>query len=119
MHYHLFNLYGLVLLARIGDHVGVDLWNYQIHNTGIRKALDFIIPYALGKRTWPYGQIEPLDNNALSYLQGIVCQAVLHYNNQSYMQVYSSLDTKDLPVDFQDIICNLQIKYIDSGSLNN
>ena len=119
LHYHLYNLYGLVLLARIGDHVGVDLWNYQIHNTGIKKALDFIIPYALGKQTWPYGQIEPLDNNALSYLQGIVCQVVLRYNNQSYMQVYRSLDTKDLPVDFQDIICNLQIKDIDTGTLNN
>jgi hypothetical protein len=119
LHYHLYNLYGLVLLARIGDQVGVDLWNYQIHNTGIRKALDFIIPYAQGNQTWPYGQIEPLDNNALSYLHGIVCQAVLHYNNQSYMQVYRSLDTKDLPVDFQDIICNLQMKYIDSGSSNN
>ena len=116
LHYHIYNLYGLVLLARIGDQVGVDLWNYKIHGTGIRKALDFIIPYALGKQTWPYGQIEQLDNNALSFLRGIVCQAVLHYDTQSYLQVYRSLDRKDLPASFQDTICNLQIKYIDSGS---
>jgi len=117
LHYHLYNLYGVALLARIGDRTGVDIWNYEIHGVGMRKALDFIIPYALGQQRWPYGQVEPLDNNALLYLQGILCQAILHYNNnQSYLQVYRSLQTKNLPIDPQDILCDLQTKYTDTGS---
>jgi len=116
LHYHIWNLYGLVLLARIGDQVGVDLWNYEIHGTGIRKALDFIVPYTLGNQTWPYSQIKRLNIEDLSFLQGIVCQAILHYDSQSYMQVYSYLDRQNLPLNFQDTICNLHIKYIDTGS---
>ena len=112
LHYHIWNLYGLVLLARIGDRVGVDLWNYEIHRTSIRKALDFVLPYALEKQSWPYGQIEPLEEDDLSFLQGIVCQAILHYNNQSYLQAYRSLDTKNLRTHYQDTICNLHIKYM-------
>ena len=119
LHYHIWNLYGLVQLARMGDQLGVDLWNYQIHNTGIRKALDFIIPYALGNQTWPYSKIKALSHDDLSFLKGIVCQAVLHYNNQSYMQVYRSLEAKNLPLKFQDSVCDIHIKYIDSGSLKN
>jgi len=119
LHYHIWNLYGLALLARIGDQVGVDLWNYQIHGSGIRKAVDFIIPYALSNQSWPYSQIKRLNIEDISFLQGIVCQAKLHYNSQSYMQVYRSLDTHDVALNFQDIICNLHIKYIDSGSLKN
>jgi hypothetical protein len=114
LHYHIWNLYGLALLARIGDQVGVDLWNYKIHGTGIRKALDFIVPYALGNQTWPYSQIKRSNTEDLSFLQGILCQAILHYDSQSYMRVYRSLDTQDLPLNFQDTICNLHIKYIDT-----
>ena len=118
LHYHLYNLYGLVLLARIGDQVGVDLWNYQIHNTGIRKALDFIIPYALGNQTWPYSKIKVLSYDDLSFLKGIVCQAILHYGGQSYLQVYRSLEAKSLTPHYQDSVCDLHIKYIDTGLKN-
>jgi Alginate lyase len=114
LHYHIWNLYGLALLARIGDQVGVDLWNYKIHGTGIRKALDFIVPYGLGNQSWPYSQTKRLNIEDLSFLQGILCQAILHYDIQSYMPVYRSLDTEDLPPNFQDTICNLHIKYIDT-----
>jgi hypothetical protein len=118
LHYHLYNLYGLVLLARIGDHVGVDLWNYQIHGGSIRKALDFIIPYALGNQTWPYSKIKGSSYEDLSFLKGIVCQAILHYGGQSYLQVYRSLEAKNLSLKFQDSVCDIHIKYIDTGLKN-
>jgi len=113
LHYHIWNLYGLAQLARIGDHVGVDLWNYKINGTSIKKALDFILPYALGNQTWPYGQIKKLNIYDLPFLQGTLCQAILHYNNnQPYLQAYRSIETKNLPIDSQDTICNLHINYL-------
>jgi len=119
LHYHIFNLYGLVLLARIGDLAGVDLWNYQIQGTGLRKALDFVIPYALDTQSWPYSQIMPLEDDDLSFLQGAVCHATFRYDDESYLQAYRSLDTQNLIANFQDIVCDLQIKYIDNTSLKN
>jgi len=115
LHYHVWNLYGLTQLARIGDNVGVDLWSYNIQGAGIKKALDFIIPYALGNQTWPYGKIKQLNKSDLPFLQGTLCQAILHYsNNQSYMRVYRSLEAKDAYLNFQDTICNQHINYIDA-----
>jgi Alginate lyase len=119
LHYHIWNLYGLVLLARMGDQVGVDLWNYQIHGSSIRQALDFIVPYALGNQTWPYSKIKASSYEDLSFLKGIVCQAILQYDRQTYNQVYRSLEAKNLPLKFQDSVCDIHIKYIDSGSLKN
>ena len=56
--YSVGNLDGLMLLARLGENVGVDLWNYQTPDSrSIRKALDFLAPFALGERKWEYQQI--------------------------------------------------------------
>jgi len=55
--YSVGNLDGLMLLARLGENVGVDLWNYtSIDGRNIRKALDFLVPFALGQK-WPYQQL--------------------------------------------------------------
>lgn len=52
------NLSGLMQLAKLGECVGVDLWNYETADgRGIRKAFDFLTPYALGEKEWTYQQI--------------------------------------------------------------
>lgn len=68
------NLDGLMLLARLGENVGVDLWNYETRDgRSIRKALDFLLPFALGKKwtyqqlgDWPPQQLFPLIRRAAS-----------------------------------------------------
>ena len=56
--YSLMNLRGLMSLARIGENVGVDLWNYQTPDgRSIRKALDYLVPFALDGRKWPHRQL--------------------------------------------------------------
>jgi hypothetical protein len=56
--YSVGNLEGLMLLARLGESVGVDLWHYQTSDgRSIRKALEFLLPFAFGEKRWPYQQL--------------------------------------------------------------
>jgi hypothetical protein len=54
--YSRFNVQALFGLATLGEYVGVDLWHYQTAEGGsLRKALDFLMPYAEDtSKPWPY-----------------------------------------------------------------
>jgi hypothetical protein len=57
--YSTMNLEGLMWLARLGETAGVDLWNYQTADgRGIRRALEYLYPFAVGEKKWEYKQIE-------------------------------------------------------------
>jgi len=68
------NLDGLMLLARLGENVGVDLWKYETTDgRSIRKALGFLVPFAFGQKwtyqqlgEWPSQQLFPLIRRAAS-----------------------------------------------------
>jgi len=56
--YSVGNLDGLMLLAVLGERVGVDLWSYHAADgRSIRQALNYLVPFALGERKWPYKQL--------------------------------------------------------------
>ena len=118
--YSMFNLLGLFKLAGIGDNVGIDLWNYKTQQgAGLKKALDYVLPFALKEKTWPYQQIKPMRNE---YLVDLLCQATIHYpNDMSYLQEYKSLNKEKISNDRDNYpVClapfNL-IKETDPGSI--
>ncbi len=52
------NLDGLMLLARLAENVDVDLWSYQTRDgRSIRRALDYLYPFAVGDQKWTYQQL--------------------------------------------------------------
>jgi len=56
--YTAMNLRGFILLAILAGHVDVDLWNFRTNDgRSILKALEFLEPYVLNKREWPFTQI--------------------------------------------------------------
>lgn len=91
LNYHIFNLLGFFNLAKIGGNIGIDLWNYEtLEGSGLQKALDYLLPFALGNETWPYTQIKPINKDGL---HDLICQAAVHYeDNGSYRQIYRSLE---------------------------
>lgn len=75
--YSVGNLDGLMTLARLGENVDVDLWNYQTRDgRSIRKALEFLVPFALGDKKWPYQELGEWRPEALSPL---IQRAETHY----------------------------------------
>jgi hypothetical protein len=56
--YSVMNVRGLMQLAVLGEHVGVDLWHAKTDDgRGIRTALDYLVPYATGEQKWPHEQL--------------------------------------------------------------
>jgi type 1 glutamine amidotransferase len=64
--YSIGNLSGLMTLATLTDNVGVDLWNYETSDgRSIRKALDFLLPFASREKKWPYQQLGRFSEESL------------------------------------------------------
>lgn len=60
MSYTTFNLKAFITLARVGNQVGVNIWDYSSPNgRNIKKAIDYPIPYIEGTAQWQYEQIVP------------------------------------------------------------
>jgi len=56
--YSTYNLTALTLLANLGQRVGIDLWNYKTDDgRNLRAAIDNLIPYATGEKTWQHEQL--------------------------------------------------------------
>ncbi|WP_372775089.1 alginate lyase family protein [Mangrovibacterium sp.] len=56
--YSAMNLHGFLYLARLGQKVGVDLWNAEsVDGRSIKKGFEYMLPYLTQEKTWDYKQI--------------------------------------------------------------
>ena len=87
--YSVMNLNGMFELAALGRHVGVDLWNFQTADgRGIRRALDWLIPYATGDKSWTDQQISGWNPGRLAPL---LRRAAAVYHEPRYERVANQL----------------------------
>jgi hypothetical protein len=87
--YSIMNLEGLTTLAALGDRVGVDLWHERSSDgRSIRKALDWIIPYATGAKDWTYQQIVEIRPTGLLIP---LRRAAIAYHEPAYEQAIATL----------------------------
>ncbi len=62
LHYSLFVVEPLLLIAQMGKHVNVDLYSYSSSNgNSIKKAVTAIMPYLIKEKIWKGAQIKPFD----------------------------------------------------------
>ena len=88
--YHIYNLQAFFNLAKVGDNLGIDLWHHDSsEGSGLKRAIDYLLPYVLEKQQWPYQQEGPIRSYRLADL---LCQASKHYEpNTIYREAYKSL----------------------------
>jgi hypothetical protein len=84
------NMDGLMQLATLGSRAGVDLWNFQTRDgRGIRKALDFLTPVALGDEKWEYQEIE--GGVKPQTLFPLMRRAALVYQDKTYQTIMAKV----------------------------
>jgi hypothetical protein len=88
--YSSMNLRGWFELATLAEELGSDLWNYtNKESAGIRTALDWLAPYALGDKPWIFEQITPYDKNQI---YSTLLRAASEYKDKRYADYANRID---------------------------
>jgi hypothetical protein len=88
----------MAVLARIGEHVEVDLWHYETTDgRSLRRGLEFVMPYLEGEKEWPHEQIEAIDISPSD--MGLFYLAAVRYAEPRYREVLDKL--RDRPSKFE------------------
>lgn len=82
LHYSTFNLQAWFSLANIAEKKGVDLWHFETSDgRSIKKALDYLLPYATKEKQWEGKQIKPFDPKTY---YSLLLQAAIKYKDENY-----------------------------------
>ena len=93
INYTLFNLQALFTCARLGEHVGVDLWNFRTEDgRGLRSALEWVLPYALHEKPWEHQQIH---DTRFGRLYGLLRQASVGCREPAYELNAAKIEATD------------------------
>lgn len=100
--YSAFNLEALFSLAELGKQVNVDLWNYtSAEGASLKKAFDFLLPYFLKEKKWPYSQIRAFEDDRIYEL---LLLASNNFIGDEYGRIADDMDD-DYPDDLNKILC--------------
>jgi hypothetical protein len=88
-HYSIFNLEALFNAAAIADKLGIDLWRYEtLDKRDIRKALDWLLPFATREKKWTDKQISHFQPEKLAPL---LRQSALRDRDAAYERAVSKI----------------------------
>jgi hypothetical protein len=88
--YSVFNLDALLRLAQEAEHVDVDLWTYRAPDGGsIRMALEYLLPFAEGKKKWTHEAINGVDPGMLTEP---LLLAAIHYKDADYLKLANQFE---------------------------
>lgn len=92
--YSAMNLRGMFTLARLGEQAGVDVWHHpDARQPALRRALDFLAPYADAAKPWPYPEIGASNRIVLLPL---LREAARVYANSAYEELLRKLPADEV-----------------------
>lgn len=90
--YSSMNLRGWFDMATLADELGINLWTYQNQqNAGIKTALDWLVPYAVGEKPWIFDQITPYNKNQI---YSTLLRAANEYKDAKYADYAKKIDAE-------------------------
>ena len=92
--YSLMNLKGMFELARMAELFDLDLWHFESPgHRSVKKALDYLTPYADPNKDWPHTQIAPAHRGSL---YSLLCEGTRHYDDPRYADAIKKLPTDEM-----------------------
>jgi hypothetical protein len=86
-------LSGLFQVARLAEHVDVDLWHYEAPGGGsLRAGLDYILPYLYEPDTWPHQQIRHLQSQPYHVSRLLLPFAARAWEPEDYLEAFAHLE---------------------------
>jgi len=108
--YSVYNLAAMTELADLGRRVGVGLWNYQTSDgRSIRAALDYLLPYVMGRKPWQGQQISNF-NDASVFVP--LSRAAAAYHDAKHEEAIKALKSSERA----DVIDLLRFPVVDDRS---
>lgn len=96
--YSAFNLDALSRLAFEAEDVDVHLWDFHAKDgASMQAALDYLLPYATGKRKWPYTAINGEPRDALI---SPLLLAALRFHSEKYLALAEKIDSHPDLIEF-------------------
>jgi len=104
--YSVFNVNALCALATLAQRVDVDLWHYHTEDgRSLRKALDFLAPYADADKKWPHNQANALNRGKLS---ATLLQAARVYGDKPYAAALRHLPAEEVAAERTQLFIETQ-----------
>ncbi|MEM8945392.1 MAG: alginate lyase family protein [Planctomycetota bacterium] len=107
LHYCFFNLSALTCVARVGEHVGVDLWKPDADgNGGLQRGLEFLRPYLQAQEEWPHRQMERfrLSPKIIQLLR----MASVRYNDPKFAEVIDKTEHRHRDFNYSALVCDVR-----------
>jgi len=124
--YSCFHLYALFNLAAMGEHMGLDIWNYRTDDgRGLEMALEYITKYAgsENKKQWPYKEIEGTKgdwwNPYYDMLPSDLFHAASVYKNESYIIAMEQILLDKVDESRIQIMCGIPVRWFDTIDPNS
>jgi hypothetical protein len=84
------NLHGFFNIAKLAEHVNIDLWKYETTDgKNLQKGLDWLLPYLKKEKKWEYEQIKKMEYDLTTELLRIASKK---YQNLSYDILAKTVD---------------------------
>jgi hypothetical protein len=102
LHYSVFNLEALISLAVLGEHLGINVWDFSTSDgRSLKLALDFVIPY-FNNGTWPYKEITSENESGFAYY---LKKASIGYGNPAYFDTAEVILGTNTASDRSNLLC--------------
>lgn len=93
--YSMYNARGLVTVARLGRHLGYDLFGYRsLEGRSISLAVNYMTPFIFGEKEWPLKQLRPHSNESAAQLYW---NGAIGFQNREYANLLRKLPESALP----------------------
>lgn len=90
--YSVMNLKGLFYASLLGEHFGLFLWHYHTEKgKSVRNALDYLLPFAMKNKKWPYQMIRGWDEDNFETLFSLLRIAGQKYQHPEYEKIIEKL----------------------------